>query len=443
MESLIEEILQNVSEPKIPEKEYNLLDFGAVGDGKTDCTEAFAKAIEEISKVGGGRLVVPKGVYLTGPIHLKSFVELRLQDATIKFHTDPKRYLPVVLTRFEGIELYNYSPLIYANSCQNVAITGNGVLDGQASEENWWFWKGKKSFGWREGLPDQTQDVLLLKKMAASGVPVEQRIFGEGHYLRPSFVQFYRCRNVLIEGVRIVRSPMWCVHPVLCENVVIRNVEISSKGPNNDGIDPESCRYVLIENCKFDTGDDSVVIKSGRDEDGRRVGIPSEYILIRNNLVLSEKSHGGVVIGSEMSGGVRNVVAYNNVFVNLERVLRIKSNSRRGGYIENVFFFDNIALNVSDEFIVIDLRYDNEEGEFPPIVKNVHVRNLRGVGGKYGVRIEGLPNAWVSGVVVENTTIEGVEVPIRSKFAEITFRHTRINGIDFSLASFHGNVEIL
>lgn len=432
-----EEILNYVREPEIPDREVNLLDFGARGDGRTDCTESFKRAIEELSKQGGGRLVVPEGVFLTGPIHLKSNIELHVKG-TIKFIPDPERYLPTVLTRFEGIELYNYSPLIYALDCENVAITGSGVLDGSADNKHWWPWKGKKDFGWKEGLPNQQEDVKKLKEMAERGTPVEERVFGKGHYLRPSFVQFYRCRNVLVEGVRIINSPMWCVHPVLSENVIIRNLEISSTGPNNDGIDPESCRYVLIEGCRFDTGDDSVVIKSGRDADGRRIGVPSEYILVKNNLVISQASHGGLVIGSEMSGGVRNVVARNNVYMNVERALRLKTNSRRGGYMENILFIDNVAVNVSEEVIRINLRYDNEEGEYLPVVRNVFVKNLRTTGGKYAVRVEGLENDYVKDILISDTIIEGVKISVLLEFGQLGMENVVINGSKFEKLYIEG-----
>ncbi|WP_144399067.1 glycoside hydrolase family 28 protein [Thermotoga sp. RQ7] len=432
-----EEILNNVKEPEIPDRVVEITEFGAIGDGKTDCTESFRKAIEFLSEQGGGRLVVPYGVFLTGPIHLKSNIELHALG-TIKFIPDPKRYLPVVLTRFEGIELYNYSPLIYALDCENVAITGSGVLDGSADNEHWWPWKGKKEFGWREGTPSQHEDVKKLKEMAEKGTPVEERVFGEGHYLRPSFIQFYRCRNVLMEGVKVVNSPMWCVHPVLSENVIIRGIEISSTGPNNDGIDPESCRYVLIENCRFDTGDDSVVIKSGRDADGRRINVPSEYILVRNNIVLSRASHGGLVIGSEMSGGVKNVVARNNVYMNVERALRLKTNSRRGGYMENIFFVDNVAIDVSEEVIRINLRYDNEEGEYPPVVRNVFVKNLKATGGKYAIRVEGLENDFVKDVLISDTIIEGAKISVLLEFGQIGMENVTINGSRFEKLYLEG-----
>lgn len=216
---------------------------------------------------------MPAGEYLTGPINLQSRIELHLEGgATLKFKTDPSACLPAVRTWFEGMECLNYSPLIYVFEAQDIAITGDGVLDGQADETHWWPWKGKKESGWTSGPPKQDAARQRLVKLVAEGTPVARRTFGDGDYLRPSFIEPFRCRNVLIEGVRIRRSPMWELHPVLSTNVIVRGVHIVSHGPNNDGCDPEACRDVLIENTVFDTGDDCIAIKSGRNEDGRRLG---------------------------------------------------------------------------------------------------------------------------------------------------------------------------
>ncbi|WP_307812975.1 glycoside hydrolase family 28 protein [Micromonospora coerulea] len=203
-----------VRRPHFPERRLDLERFGAVGDGVTDCTAAFRRAIEECHAAGGGHVVVPAGRFLTGPIHLLSNVDLHVAaDAVVLFSQTPADYLPAVLTRFEGVELYNYSPLIYAYGQENIGVTGAGVLDGQADNVHWWPWKGKTEYGWKPGDPRQDEARARLFAMAEQGVPVEQRVFGEGDYLRSSFIEPYRCRNVLIEGVTIVRSPMWEIHP--------------------------------------------------------------------------------------------------------------------------------------------------------------------------------------------------------------------------------------
>ncbi|MBV9772985.1 MAG: glycoside hydrolase family 28 protein, partial [Gemmatimonadetes bacterium] len=274
---LVPRILARIRPPVFPRRDFPVTRYGAVGNGTTDNTRAFRRAIAACAAAGGGRVVVPAGRFLTGPIHLKSRVNLHLsRGATVAFSRDPKAYLPPVLTRFEGVELMGYSPFIYALDQHDVAITGEGTLDGQADETHWWPWKAAKA-----PAPNQVAARTRLIAMMEAGVPAAQRVFAEGSYLRPQFIQPYRCRNVLIEGVTIVNSPMWEIHPVLCTNVTVRGVKIDSHGPNNDGCDPESCRDVLIENCVFDTGDDCIAIKSGRNADGRRIAVPSENIVIR------------------------------------------------------------------------------------------------------------------------------------------------------------------
>ncbi len=250
--SQVPEILANIVPPEFPTRDFSITDYAAVGDGKTDCTIAFKQAIKACAASGGGRVVVPEGTFLTGAIHLESNINLHVtKNATILFSKDPQKYLPVVLTRFEGVECMNYSPFIYAFGKENIAITGSGTLDGQAGEDAWWPWKGKEEGGWRSGEPDQNKNRKDLFDLAEAGVPVEERIFGENHYLRPNFIQPYKCRNMLIDSITINRSPMWEIHPVLCENLTVQNVTIVSHGPNNDGCNPESSRNVLIQNSLF------------------------------------------------------------------------------------------------------------------------------------------------------------------------------------------------
>ena len=260
----VPQILARIRPPSFPDRSFDVTKFGARGDGKFDCTEAFQKAIASWAAQGGGRVIVPAGEFLTGAIRLKSNINLHISSgATVRFTRDTRKY-PRVFTRWEGIELMNYSPFIYAFEEQNIAITGSGTIDGNADCEHWWPWKGRDQCGWKKGGPNQSQDRKLLFEMAEKGVPVEQRIFGEGHYLRPQFIQPYRCKNVLIEGVTLRNSPMWQVHPVLCSNVTVRGMTITGaspnreSAPNTDGCDPESCTDVLIKDCNFDTGDDCI-----------------------------------------------------------------------------------------------------------------------------------------------------------------------------------------
>src|SRR5216684_3982426 len=333
--SEVARILARIKPPVFPNRDFKITDHGAVADGFSDSTAAIRKAIEACHAAGGGRVIVSPGVFMTGAIHLKSNVNLYLAEgATLKFATDPAMYLPVVFTRFEGTECLNFSPFIYAFEQENIAITGSGVLDGSASNENWWKWARRPA---DSTDPSARPDIRKLLDFGERGVPVAQRVFGQDHMLRPNFIQPYRCRNVLIEGISIRNSPMWEIHPVLCTNVTVRGVKISSHGPNNDGCDPESSHDVLIEDCVFDTGDDCIAIKSGRNSDGRRLHAPSENIIIRNCTM--KDGHGGVVIGSECSGDIRNVFAQDCRMdsPNLERVLRFKTNAIRGGVIENVY----------------------------------------------------------------------------------------------------------
>jgi polygalacturonase len=329
--------------------------------------------------------------------------------STLAFSTDPNAYLPVVLTRFESTELMGYSPFIYALDQENVAITGEGTLDGQASEENWWTWKGNREGGWKPGMPNYTPARNRLLEMAEKGVPVEQRVFGAGSYLRPNFIQPYRCRNVLIEGVTIVNSPMWEINPTLCQNVTVRDVTIHSHGPNNDGCDPDSCRDVLIEGCTFDTGDDCIAIKSGRNADGRRLHTPSENIVVRDCHMMD--GHGGVTIGSEISGGVRNVFAEKCEMSSprLDRALRIKNNAMRGGLLEHIYMRDVQVGQVANGVVDIDFTYEEgANGPYTPVVRDVDVRNVTSQKSRYALYLRGLPDAPIYGVHLEDCTFRNV-----------------------------------
>lgn len=404
----VPKILKRTVAPVFPAKDFVITDFGAVAGGTSDCTVAIAKAIQTCAEQGGGRVVVPAGDFLTGAIHLRSNVELHLEKgATLKFSTDPKAYLPAVFTRFEGIECYNYSPLIYAFGESNVAITGEGSLDGQADDSNWLSWKGRKG-----GTNNQNVARRRLDEMNNNNVPVEERRFGEGDYMRPNFIQFNRCRNVLVEGVRIRRSPMWEIHPLLCTNVTVRGVDILSHGANNDGCDPESCRDVLIEKCIFDTGDDCIAIKSGRNNDGRRVGVPSVNLVIRDCTM--RDGHAGTAIGSEISGSCSNVFVENCEMSspNLVCALRLKSNAMRGGVLQNIFMRNvNVGL-VKDSVLQIDFLYEEgAKGVFDPIAKNVVMENIKVAHTPRVLNVRGFPAASISGVRIYNSTFKRVQKP--------------------------------
>jgi polygalacturonase len=423
-------ILGRIKPPTFRKQDFVITKFGAKTGVSNDSTAAIAAAIDACTKAGGGRVVVPAGEFLTGAVHLKSNVNLYIaKGATLKFDTDSSKY-PTVFTRWEGMECMNISPFIYAFEQKNVAITGEGTLDGQSNNEHWWLWHGDAKYGWKNGLPSQRAARAKLYEMMEKGVPVNDRVFGDGSYLRPNFIQPYRCKNVLIEGVTIVNSPMWEVHPVLCENVTVRNVRISSHGPNNDGCDPESCKDVLIENCHFDTGDDCIAIKSGRNEDGRRIGVPTENIIIRGCEM--KDGHGGVTVGSEISGGVRNLFAENCRMdsPNLNHALRVKNNAARGGLLEN-FYFRNITIGkVSHAAITIDFNYEEgAKGKFTPVMRNFVVGNLRSGKSEYAVDIQGLENAPVYDITISNSTFNNVaKGNIVKNLKGATLKNVSING---------------
>jgi polygalacturonase len=432
------QILARIKAPVFPARDFPITKFGAVANGKAECTEAFAKAIDACNKAGGGRVMVPQGEFLTGAIHLKSNVNLHLaKNATIKFSQDPKKYLPVVFTRWEGMELMGYSAFIYAFEQKNIAITGEGIIDGQADCEHWWPWAGRSGCGWKQGDPSARKARTLLQEMVAKGTPVSERVFGEDSYLRPNLLQPYRCQNVLIEGVTLRHSPMWQIHPVLCTNVTVRGVNIEREanasnqtGPNTDGCDPESCRDVLIENCVFATGDDCIAIKAGRNNDGRRVAVPSENFIIRGCQM--KDGHGGITIGSEISAGVRNVFAENCHMdsPNLNIALRFKNNALRGGTLEN-FYFRNIEVGqVRDAVLTVDFNYEEgEKGPFTPVVRNVLVNNLRSGKSARALDLQGFKTAPIYNVRLENCTFDKVaKEDIVKNVQGLELKNVRING---------------
>jgi polygalacturonase len=394
-------ILGRIKAPVFPARDVPVTSHGAKGDGTTDCTAAFRAAIEACRAAGGGRVVVSPGRFLTGAIRLRSGVNLHVQEgATIAFSSDASKYLPLVLTRFEGVELMNYSPFIYAMDETNVGITGKGTLDGQADGEHWWVWRR-----------NQTPSRNRLFQMAAQGVPVAERVFGEGpSLLRVNFVQPYRCQNVLIEDVTVINSPMWELNPVLCTNVIVRGVKIKSHGPNNDGCDPESCRDVLIEKCTFDTGDDCIALKSGRNEDGRRLHAPIENVIIRDCDMVD--GHGGVTIGSEISGGARNIFAEKCRMDSprLDRALRFKNNAARGGLIERVAMRDVTVGEVAEAVVACDFFYEEgKNGAYKPVLRDVEVRNVTSRKSKYAFMLRGFADSPITNIRVQDCKFDGVQ----------------------------------
>lgn len=407
--------------------------------------KAINKAIELCSKKGGGRVVVPAGTYMTGAITLKSGVNLVLEkDAKLKFAFQPKLY-PLVYTRYEGLDLYNYSPCIYANGAKNIGISGEGTIDGNGSNDTFWQWTGVPFFGYDKAktkedckypAPGETMGWRAqLQKMCEDNVPVEQRRFGMGKGLRMQLVNLVNCENILIEGVTMLNSPFWVMHPLFSKNITVRGVKVYNEGPNGDGCDPESCEDVLIENCVFHTGDDCIAIKSGRNADGRRDGRPSKNIIVRGCVM--EDGHGGVVIGSEISAGCSNVFVENCKMDSpkLDRILRIKTNSCRGGVTENVYM-RNVEVGQCKEAVLrINLNYQPKEAAergHNPTVRNVWMENVTCKKSKYGVLLNGLEDVSnIYNINVRNCHFDGVQAePVMrtGKSHDLHFDNLFVNG---------------
>ncbi len=414
----VDSILKRIMPPTFPDRDFDITHFGAVGDGIADNRDAIARAITACAEAGGGRVVIPAGRYLTnGPIHLQSNVNLHIHEAAeIVFGNNPADYLPMVLVRWEGTECHNYSPLVYAQGKTNIAITGKGTLNGQAKGA-WATWKKK-----------QNPDKATLRQMGNDGIPVEQRSFGPGHFLRPSMIQLFDCRNVLVEGVTIKDSPFWVVHPTYCTNVTVRGINVDSWNTNNDGCDPDSSTDVLIEHCVFNTGDDSVAIKAGRDQDGWRVGKLSENIVVRHCTMNSEAN--GLCIGSEMSGGVRNIFLEKCTLGKLDSALYFKSNLDRGGCIENVFVRQIEAEEIGSLVMFRNDYHGYRGNHFPTSFRNFLIEDVTcGSARKYGVHIVGVEDAHIDNVFLKNVTIDRAKTATKIEYTDrVEYRNVTING---------------
>jgi polygalacturonase len=429
------EILKNIGAPAFKNLDYNILDFGAVAnDSNVLNNESIDRAIATCSINGGGRVIVPEGIWYTAPIRLKSDVNLYLSEGAVLLFTTDANFFQTVLTRWEGLDCYNLQPLIYAYGEKNIAITGKGTIDGAAKNENWWKKCGASSFGWKAGDISQRVGRPKLQQWAVDKVPVSKRILTKEDGMRPQLINFYLCKNVLIEGVKLLRSPFWVIHPLLCDNVIVRGVHIENDGPNGDGCDPESCTNVLIENCFFQTGDDCIAIKSGRNNDGRLWSKPSENIIVRNCEM--KNGHGGVVVGSEITGGYKNLFVENCKMDSplLDRVIRIKTNTIRGGMIENIYVRKVEVGQCKEAVLHINLVYEpNEIGErgFLPTVRNIYMEDVSCQKSRYGIFIDALKEQTnVYNINVSNCTFNGVADGnlITGQTKDIHYNNLLING---------------
>lgn len=403
----VDSIINRIQLPVIPSYEINILKVGAKGDSLTNNKKAFDKAMALCKKNNGGTIIVPKGIYkINGPIHFVSNINLKIEKgAKIKFSDQPEDYLPMVLTSWEGTMLYNYSPLIYAYGCSNIAITGEGTIDGEGAK-TW------KSFKAKEGAGKN-----LSRDMNHNNTPLKDRKFGDGYFLRPQMIQFFNCKNILVENIRIENAPFWCLHLLKSQSITVRGVSYESLNHNNDGIDPEYAKDVLIENVNFDNGDDNVAIKAGRDHEGRaNSATPSENIVIRN---CNFKGLHGVVIGSEMSAGVQNIYVENCKTTGyLKRGIYLKTNADRGGFIRNVFV-RNIKLDEVEDCLYITANYHGEGNGFQSEISNISFSNItcnKATGS--GIVIQGFADKKVRNISLNNIEIKWAKNAISSENAE-------------------------
>lgn len=413
--SQVDAIVARIERPQIPRRDYRVADLG-VPDGRTDALPAIRAAIENASAAGGGRVVLSRGVWLSrGPVHLRSRVELHLEEgARLLFSPDPADYLPVVKTRWEGTEVMTYSPLVYARDVEDVAITGAGTID------------GNQASGFHAWHPKAEPDFRRLRRMGFDGVPLAQRIFGEGTHLRPPLIQVLGGRRVLLEGYTATHSPFWVNHLVYVEHATVRGVRVDSRFPNNDGVDVDSSRHVLVEGCTFTTGDDSVVIKSGRDLDGRTIGRPSEYVVVRDNDMGGED---GIALGSEMSGGIRHVFFTDNVLRSGASAIRFKANLDRGGTVEHVGV-RNFKVGSFKTLFWFQLDYPSElGGHFPARYRNIAFENFEVADVGTLLEVHAPREAPLTDVLLKNIRVSSARTPaVLENVERLTFDRVFVGG---------------
>lgn len=417
---------------------YNLKELGADTSGKNKCTDLINKTIEKAHAEGGGTLYFPAGEYLTAAINMKSNITLHVEaGAVIRFSDQFQDYMPFMRVRWEGIFMNTFAPLINARNAQNISITGRGTLDGQGAK--WWSFdlpiiKQTRTTGKATDLTpiqkqweDANKDLVVEEYYKPS---IERRFF------RPPFIQFLECDNILIEGVTIKNSPFWTINPVGCDNVVVHGVTINNpsedpKGPNTDGINPSSCKNVRISDCFITVGDDCITIKSGRDADGRRYGRPCENITISNCIMLS--GHGGVVIGSEMSGGVKKVAINNCVFNGTDAGIRLKASRGRGGVVEEIRVNNIVMDNIRRNAFIFDLFYDKYSKPEPisertPVFRNIHISDVTGKNIKKIGYITGIDE-----MPVEEISFSNINLSAEEGFTVKTAKNIRFHNVDFAV----------
>ncbi|MFV0290121.1 MAG: glycoside hydrolase family 28 protein [Mangrovibacterium sp.] len=402
----VEEIVSKIAEPTIPNYQISITKFGGKGDGAHDNVSAFQKAFQHLSKHGGGSLFIPAGdYYCDGPIHLISHLELKFEKgARLFFSSNYEKFLPAVETSWEGTFIYNYSPFIYAKNCTNIKLSGEGVIDGEA-KDTWATWRAKQATAQQRSRNynhDQTN--------------LSQRVFGSGDYLRPQLIQFFDCQNVLIEGIQLEDSPFWCLHLLRCEQVIVRGISFDAFNANNDGIDPEYSRNVLIEDVTFNNGDDNVAIKAGRDVEGRLAAHGTENIVVRN---CSFKGLHALVVGSEMSAGVQHVYVENCTFGGyLKRGIYLKSNPDRGGFIKHIYV-NNVEFGETEDCLFITSYYHNQGEGHVTVFEDIYFSNIKCKSAtNAGIVLQGFKKHKLEGVALKNIYIENAHTGLSMENTE-------------------------
>jgi len=437
----IEFKMPRVQEPVIPANSVSITDFGAKSGGQELCSRAFADAIEAVSKKGGGRVIIPRGTWLTGPITLKSNIELFTEKGALVIFSTDKSLYPIVETNFEGFNTFRCMSPINGRNLENIAFTGHGIFDG--SGEAWRAVKKEKltESQWKKlvasgGIVNEngktwypSQQFRDGEKQAEMNVPRSLKTKAEFEkikdFLRPVMVSLISCKKVLIDGPTFQNSPAWNIHPLMCEDFIMRNTTVRNPwfSQNGDGIDIESCKNSIIHDCSFDVGDDAICIKSGKDKDGRDRKMPNENLIVKNCTVFH--GHGGVTVGSEMSSGVKNLHVSNCTFIGTDVGLRFKSNRGRGGVVENIYISNVEMMNIPTQAISFNLFYsgrsaseDLEAGadgivakllpvtEETPQFKNIFIRNVNCKGAMLGIQLQGLPEMNLENIVLENIRME-------------------------------------
>lgn len=432
--------MDKLSRPTFPNNKVSILDFGGEPDGVTLNTDAFSSAMTALSKKGGGTLIVPSGIWYTGPIVFQSNINLHLEKGALILFSSNFDLYPLVETVFEGLDTHRCQSPISGRNLKNIAITGEGSINGSGqawrplkkSKVTETFWKSVVESGGVVKNGDYwfpSKGSLKGFEMSDMNVPVkdmdEEKWLAIKDFLRPVMISFIECENVLLEGVLFENSPSWNIHPLMCKNVIVDNILVRnpSFSQNGDGLDLESCVNAIIVNSTFDVGDDAICIKSGKDEDGRKRNRPTENVIIDNCKVF--KGHGGFVVGSEMSGSVRNISVSNCQFLGTDVGLRFKSCRGRGGIVENIYITDINMFDIATESFLFDLYYGGksaveslEDGdEFPaseivlavdettPAFQNIYVKNLVSRNARRAMFFNGLPEMNISNINIENAVI--------------------------------------